>query len=187
MEEALREDRKCLAGHTKWYSTLHARRCDGKLPSVCFSYRQTTRRGEYCKQDPGKQWMLFQGKCYYVYSAPSKDELKTYFEAQNECKKMKAVLAKVSDEATFKKMLELATGPENIQSVNDGTWIGLQLSGMGYGGVYYNITDGTRRKFTKFREPPMHDDEQPSLLPPEKIEGWWEDGTRYDGVALEPF
>ncbi|KAH7702101.1 hypothetical protein AAVH_30755, partial [Aphelenchoides avenae] len=76
----------------------------------------------------------------------------------------------------------LATGAEKILDLDDGTWIGLQLSGMGYGGIYY-YPNGTTRNFKALRikvggyNP----------LEPEKIEGWWEDGTRYDGIELKRF
>ncbi|KAH7693364.1 hypothetical protein AAVH_39602 [Aphelenchoides avenae] len=53
---------------------------------------------------------------------------------------------------------------------DDVTWIGLQLSAKGHGGIYYNITDGTTRKFTEGH-----------------VEGWWEDGTPYDAKTLKSF
>ncbi|KAH7689509.1 hypothetical protein AAVH_40492 [Aphelenchoides avenae] len=161
-------------------------RCDEKLPAVCYNYRQTSKHN--CEQVDGKVWTLFQGKCFYVYSSPTSNRsigYKTFFDAQKECKKMGAIVATVADEATFKRTLDLATGAEKILGIDDGTWIGLQLSGMGYGGIYYNITDGTTRNFEEQRTKVKNQVDEP--WPPEKIEGWWEDGTRYDGKELKRF
>ncbi|KAH7701171.1 hypothetical protein AAVH_31698 [Aphelenchoides avenae] len=65
-----------------------------------------------------------------------------------------------------KLLLDLATGAEKILDIDDGTWIGLQLSGRGYGGIYYNITDGSTGPSRR------------------QTEGWWEDGTPYDDTDV---
>lgn len=52
----------------------------------------------------------------------------------------------------------------------DASWIGLQLSALGHGGIYYNITDGANRTFEEGH-----------------VEGWWEDGAPYDAKALKSF
>lgn len=52
----------------------------------------------------------------------------------------------------------------------DASWIGLQLSATGKGGIYYNITDGTTRNFTKGH-----------------VEGWWEDGSPYNANSMKTF
>ncbi|KAH7713097.1 hypothetical protein AAVH_19542 [Aphelenchoides avenae] len=171
IDKAIAEGRACLSGHTKNHTTLHARPCSEQLPAVCYNYRNVAKH--FCRQDFDKDWTLFQGKCYYAYSAPTSkvnETYKTYFDAQTECKEMGAILATVTDAATFKKTLDLATGLETIMKPNDASWIGLQLSAKGHGGIYYNITDGTSRNFTKGQ-----------------VEGWWEDGTPYDSKVLKPF
>ncbi|KAH7708321.1 hypothetical protein AAVH_24438 [Aphelenchoides avenae] len=170
LEKAISEGRTCLAGHTENYTKLYPMSCDVKLPAVCYSYRQTAKH--FCEQKAGKVWTLFQGKCYYVYSSPTKTkdyaDYKTFFDAQRECGAMDAIVATVTDEATFKRTLDLATGLEKIVDIDDATWIGLQLSGKGYGGIYY-YADGTKRNFD------------------EHFPGAWEDGTPYDAGALKHF
>ncbi|KAH7715953.1 hypothetical protein AAVH_16621 [Aphelenchoides avenae] len=168
LEKAISEGRTCLAGHTENYTKLYPMLCDEKLPAVCYSYRQTAKH--FCEQKAGKVWTLFQGKCYYVYSSPTYDyaNYKTFFDAQKECGEMDAIVATVTDEATFKRALDLATGLEKIINIDDATWIGLQLSGRGFGGIYY-YPDGTTRKFTQ------------------EFPGAWEDGTPYDARALKHF
>ncbi|KAH7709480.1 hypothetical protein AAVH_23263, partial [Aphelenchoides avenae] len=106
INKAIAESRTCLAGHTKQHTKLHARPCSEQLPAVCYNYRNVAKH--FCRQDFDKDWTLFQGKCYYAYSAPrggDKKTFKTYFEAQAECKEMGGALARVTDEATFKKTL----------------------------------------------------------------------------------
>ncbi|KAH7702716.1 hypothetical protein AAVH_30122 [Aphelenchoides avenae] len=85
MTEAIAEGRTCLAGHTKSSTTLHARPCSEQLPAVCYNYRNVAKH--FCRQDFDKDWTLFQGKCYYAYSAPTRQlnkTYKTYFDAQAE-------------------------------------------------------------------------------------------------------
>ncbi|KAH7709479.1 hypothetical protein AAVH_23262 [Aphelenchoides avenae] len=171
INEAIAEGRTCLAGHTMLNKTLHARPCNEQLPAVCYIYRNVATH--FCRQDFDKDWTLFQGKCYYAYSAPNKgnkETYRTYFDAQAECKEMGAVLATVTDEVTFKKALDLATGLETILTPGDASWIGLQLSAKGNGGIYYNVTDGTSRTYAEGQ-----------------TEGWWEDGTPYKATALKSF
>ncbi|KAH7702715.1 hypothetical protein AAVH_30121 [Aphelenchoides avenae] len=66
--------------------------------------------------------------------------------------------------------LDLATGLETITEPEDASWIGLQFSAKGHGGIYYNVTDGTSRNFREGH-----------------VEGWWEDGTPYGVEALKPY
>ncbi|KAH7714240.1 hypothetical protein AAVH_18397 [Aphelenchoides avenae] len=149
LQQAIREGRTCLAGHTEKYTKLYPMSCDEKLPAVCYNYRQTSKHN--CEQVDGKVWTLFRGKCYYVYSSPTNDSragYKTFFDAQQECAAMGAIVATVTDEQTFKRTLDLATGLETIFDIDDGTWIGLQLSGRGFGGIYY-YPNGTTRIFKK--------------------------------------
>ncbi|KAH7702099.1 hypothetical protein AAVH_30753, partial [Aphelenchoides avenae] len=105
LEKAILENRTCLAGHTEKYMKLYPMHCDEKFPAVCYSYRQTAKH--FCEQVAGKVWTLFQGKCFYVYSSPSKDRegYISYFDAQQKCIEMNATLATVTDEATFKRTL----------------------------------------------------------------------------------
>ncbi|KAH7695666.1 hypothetical protein AAVH_37271 [Aphelenchoides avenae] len=174
LEKAIREGRTCLGGHTENYTKLYPRHCDEKLPAVCYNYRQTSKHN--CEQVDDKVWTLFQGKCYYVYSSPSKDRegYISYFDDQQECLVMNATLATVTDEAIFKRTLDLATGIEKMVDLDDGTWIGLQIGGYwNENGTYY-FPNGTTRKFPfrwKF-ESGHH-------------VGWWEDGTPYNHTALK--
>ncbi|KAH7703607.1 hypothetical protein AAVH_29215 [Aphelenchoides avenae] len=176
LAKAILENRTCLAGHTENHTKLHPLHCDEKLPAVCYSYRQTAKH--FCEQKAGKVWTLFQGKCFYVYSSPSKDRegYISYFDAQQECLGMNATLATVTDEATFKRTLDLATGIEKMVDLDDGTWIGLQIGGYwNENGMYY-FPNGTTRKFPfrwKF-ESGHH-------------VGWWEEGTPYNHTALKHF
>ncbi|KAH7687829.1 hypothetical protein AAVH_40618, partial [Aphelenchoides avenae] len=184
LEQAILENRTCLAGHTENHTKLHPLHCDENLHAVCYNYRQTPKH--YCEQVDGKRWTLFQGKCFYVYSSPTNDSragYKTFFDAQQECAAMGAIVATVTDEQTFKRTLDLATGLETIFDIDDGTWIGLQLSGRGFGGIYY-YPNGTTRIFKKFRDPPTKRGALPPTVPPGETEGWWEDGTPYDDTDV---
>ncbi|KAH7684634.1 hypothetical protein AAVH_40858, partial [Aphelenchoides avenae] len=149
LEKDIREGRTCLAGHTEKYTKLHPRNCDEKLPAVCYNYRQAAKH--FCEQVDGKAWSLFQGKCYYVYTAPTANKslsYKSYFAAQEECAAMGSVLVTVPDNATFERTLDLATGPEKIVDLDDGTWIGLQtFTGRNEKSLYYYI-NGTKLNYT---------------------------------------
>ncbi|KAH7701173.1 hypothetical protein AAVH_31700, partial [Aphelenchoides avenae] len=190
LQQAILEGKTCLAGHTENYTKLYPMHCDEKLPAVCYNYRQTPK--QYCVQVDGKVWTLFQGKCYYVYTAPTANKslsYKSYFAAQQECAAMGAVLVTVPDNATFQRTMDLATGPEKILDIDDGTWIGLQVGGVQKNQTtgaflspldYYYI-NGTKQNFTTLPRCKWPTGENCSYY------GRWDDGTPYDEAALVHF
>lgn len=77
--------------------------------------------------------------------------------------------------------LDLATGPEKIVDLDDGTWIGLQtFTGRNEKSLYYYI-NGTKLNYTSLPTCTWPDGS------PCNARGRWEDGTPYDEAALAHF
>ncbi|KAH7704324.1 hypothetical protein AAVH_28493 [Aphelenchoides avenae] len=164
----------------------------------------TNSSGVYCPAVNGVPWALFRENCYYRYYASfgikgtsydyAQKQYRTWFEARAACAKLGAKLASVHDQATQEMLLQLVAVNETLTSLEETTWIGLQVGILEEVGIegedgnivrYENQTgcywpSGVRPRLAKNDLCPENAVVECSITYNDTFRGRWEDGRLYD-------